>query len=272
MATSRPILLVFCLDLMAYSRIEGAARQVGFDIQMADFVTSVQDTVPATIPYTERLSGPGADLIDRISAMRPALILFDLGAVQIPWRQWLPLLKSAPATRRIPVVCYGSHIDTEALKRAQSSGADAVLPRSAFFTNLLDVIQKYARVTDYAALKATCQQPLSASALHGLDLFNRGEYFEAHEVRSRAILQVAVAYLQIERHNYNGAVKMFLRLRQWIEPFPEVCRGIEIGKLRLDARRVYERLLELGPQQMDQFDRSLFAPVRYRQPKTNSHG
>ena len=87
----------------------------------------------------------------------------------------------------------------------------------------------------------------------------------------RAILQVAVAYLQIERRNYNGAVKMFLRLRQWIEPLPEVCRGVEVGRLRRDARRVYERLVELGPQQIEQLERSLFTPVRYHHMGT-PHG
>jgi hypothetical protein len=50
----------------------------------------------------------------------------------------------------------------------------------------------------------------------------------------RAVLQVAVAYFQIERGNYNGAAKMFLRLRQWIDPLPDYCRGIDIAGCALE--------------------------------------
>ena len=228
------------------------------------------------------MSGPGAALVERVSALRPALIVIDLGAAGGQWQQGLPLLKSSPATRRIPVVCFRIAHRWRINHTAHSTRGPPILARSAFFGNLHDVIQKHARVTDFAGLKLTCQEPLSATALHGLELFNRGEYFEAHEVLEsawnedaseghelyRAILQVAVAYLQIERRNYNGAVKMFLRLRQWIEPLPEVCRGVEVGRLRRDARRVYERLVELGPQQIEQLERSLFTPVRYHQMGT----
>ena len=37
----------------------------------------------------------------------------------------------------------------------------------------------------------------------------------------RGILQVGIAYYQIERGNYRGAVKMLLRVRQWLDPLPD---------------------------------------------------
>lgn len=124
---------------------------------------------------------------------------------------------------------------------------------------------------------ADCSLPLPPAARHGLELFNRGEYFEAHETLEeawnedetpgrelyRAILQVAVAYLQIERGNYNGAVKMFLRMRQWFAPLPDRCRGVDIERLRSDAQRVYEALVALGRERIGEFDRSLLRPVEY---------
>jgi hypothetical protein len=209
--------------------------------------------------------------------LHPALILFDLGNPRIPWRQWVALIKSVPATRRYPLLCYGSHVDAATLQAAEHAGADAVIPRSRFMAELPELIQQYARRVDYAALQVTCQQPLSSLALRGLELFNRGEYFEAHEALEeawneddtpgrelyRAILQVAVAYLQVERGNYNGALKMFLRLRQWIDPLPERCRGVEVAQLRSDARRVYEEILALGRQHISEFDCKSFQPVRY---------
>jgi len=99
------------------------------------------------------------------------------------------------------------------------------------------------------ALSEACSEQLSQRAIQGIELFNRGEYFEAHEVLEeawredhgltrelyRAMLQVAVAYLQIERGNYRGSMKMFIRLRKWIEPLPEVCRGVDVAQLRMIA-------------------------------------
>jgi hypothetical protein len=78
----------------------------------------------------------------------------------------------------------------------------------------------------------------------------------------RAVLQVAVAYLQIERGNYAGAVKMFLRVRQWLAPLPDVCRSLDVAGLRADVERAYARLLELGPKRLDEFDRAMFAQPR----------
>jgi predicted metal-dependent hydrolase len=153
-----------------------------------------------------------------------------------------------------------------------------VLARSRFVRDLPELIRKYAREPDYEALADACQETLSELAIQGLELFNRGEYFEAHEVLEdawnedptpgrelyRAILQVAVAYLQIERENFNGAMKMFLRLRQWIAPLPDNCRGVDVASLREDAKIVHQRLIELGSERIAQFDRAMFFPVKYQ--------
>ena len=168
-------------------------------------------------------------------------------------------------------------MDTESMKRAKAAGADAVLARSKFTQSLSELIRKYARIIDIGALVDACKRPLSDIAVRGLEEFNRGEYFEAHEFLEgawnqdqtagrelyRAILQVAVAYLQIERGNYRGAMKMFLRLRQWIDPLPDVCRGVNVAKLRSDALQVHDALMALGAEHIDEFDQSLFTPVLY---------
>jgi CheY-like chemotaxis protein len=279
--SSSPLIWGFVADLMFAVKIEHAAQQLGFRvnwIESAEQVARPDPGAPKRQP-AEHLVGPGAALIDQISSSQPALIIFDLGNSGVPWREWLPLIKSVPATRRIPVLCYGSHVDVETMQAAQRAGAEAVLARSRFVQDLPGLIEKYARLPDYAGLQTACRQPLSALALKGLQEFNRGEYFEAHEFLEdawnadetpakelyRAILQVAVAYLQIERQNYRGAVKMFLRMRQWLRPIPGQCRGVDVDQLRQDAARVERRLMELGPQGIGDFDRSLFRPVIYDQ-------
>ena len=274
-----PVIIGFVADLIFATHIESVAERLGYRMYWTERAEQIApaEVEPAARQLGEHLTGPGAALIDQMTALHPALILFDLGNPHIPWRQWVALLKSVPATRRYPLLCYGSHVDAATLQAAEHAGADAVLPRSRFMAELPALIQQYARRVDHAALQVTCQQPLSSLALRGLELFNRGGYFEAHEALEaawneddtpgrelyRAILQVAVAYLQIERGNYNGALKMFLRLRQWIDPLPETCRGVDVARLRNDARRVYEELLALGRPRIAELDRSHFQPVRY---------
>jgi hypothetical protein len=109
-------------------------------------------------------------------------------------------------------------------------------------------------------------------------LFNAGEYFEAHEalelawrdergpVRElyRGVLQVAVAYYHILRGNYPGAVKMFVKSRTWLGPFPDQCRGVDLLRFRQDYHQVEALLLAAGPLGLEQIDRSLMKPIHYQ--------
>src|SRR5512146_328901 len=126
-------------------------------------------------------------------------------------------------------------------------------------------------------IACACQGELPGQVLAGLELFNRGEYFEAHEVLEaawraeqgpvrelyRGILQIAVAYYHLLRGNYVGAVKMFLRSRTWLGPFPDRCRGIDLGSFRQDYGRVEAQLARLGPERIQHFDRGLLKPIQY---------
>lgn len=152
------------------------------------------------------------------------------------------------------------------------------IPRSKFMKNLPGLLSEHARLVDKEALQETCQEKLPYYAKRGLEEFNRGEYFEAHDSLElawmedqgpgrelyRAVLQVAVAYYQVERANYEGALKMFLRMRRWLYPLPGSCRGINIDKLREDAHAVHTLLVELGPDGISRFDLELLKPVEYK--------
>lgn len=124
---------------------------------------------------------------------------------------------------------------------------------------------------------ADCVGTIHPAAIKGMKLFNAGEYWLAHEeleaawneesgaVRElyRAILQTAVVYLHITRANYRGAIKVYGRVQKWINPWPDVCRGIEIGQLHRDLEAVMAEVQRLGPDRLAGFDRSLFKPVRW---------
>jgi hypothetical protein len=52
-------------------------------------------------------------------------------------------------------------------------------------------------------------------------------------------------------------------VRQWIDPLPDQCRGVNVEQLRIDARTVHEKLLAVGSEGIGAFDSSLFKQVQY---------
>ena len=114
-------------------------------------------------------------------------------------------------------------------------------------------------------------------AIKGFKFFNSHQYFEAHEELEtawraekswikemyRGILQVGVAYYQIQRGNYPGAKKMFERSVKWLAPYPDNCYGVDIKKLKLDSKKAYDQLISLGPDYIDQYDQSAFKPLNF---------
>lgn len=276
-----PLVVAFVDDLMSATRIEAVAAHLGFRTEVVNGAPTPDlgdDPTKAERPG-EPLHGPAAEMVDLLTTWQPALLVFDLANQDIPWQNWLPVLKSSPATKRIPIICYGPHVDTAVLAAAREllTESDDVVARSRFFSTMPELFSSLANVPDYAEIEQDCYRPLSPEALQGLEAFNRADFFEAHEHLEnawndelgaagdlyRAVLQVAVAYLQIERRNYRGAVKMFLRSRQWLEPLPAICRGIDAAQLRADAESAHALLVSLGPDQLDQFDLGLLRPVRY---------
>jgi hypothetical protein len=205
------------------------------------------------------------------------LLIFDLGNPAIPWKKWIMSLKTNPATRRMPLLCFGSHVDVEAIQAARKAGADEVVARSRFVTALPDLIQKYARQTDRDIISEICVQPLHPKAVKGLEFFNQCDYFEAHEWfeeawmedRSagrdlyRGVLQVAVAYYHIQQANFRGAVKMFQRAYQWLDILPDTCRGIDIAEFRKNASFVHDQILSLGSKEIAEFDQNSFKPISW---------
>ena len=129
-----------------------------------------------------------------------------------------------------------------------------------------------------SSLEESCKESLTGKALEGIQLYNQGEYFEAHEALEAAwrqdhtpgrelyqgILQVGIAYLQIQRGNYTGALRMFMRARQRLDPLPDNCRGVQVAQLRQDAERAWTALKALGRENIATFDRSLFKPVIFQ--------
>jgi predicted metal-dependent hydrolase len=271
-----PIIIGFVSDLMFSTRISSVAKHLGFRVRWVEHEQTFGDPATETDKPRpgEALDGPTGNMLLEVVRVQPALVLFDLANSQIPWRRWIAVLKSAPASSRTPVICFGPHVNVEIMNAAKEAGADLVLARSRFAAAMPQILQQHARMPDHALLRSECDQPLSVKARHGIMLHNQGDYYAAHEALEeawmadkgagrdlyRGLLQISVAFLQIERGNYRGALKMCLRVRQWLTPLPNVCRGVDVSAAREIVESTHDMLLELGPGRIDQFDRALLRP------------
>ncbi len=213
---------------------------------------------------------PEYDALPQVADLQPALIV--VMAESLP--EWMATIRSNTATRRIPVLAISSSADAD--QAAHRVGIQDII-RPADLVDLT-VLFKYARPMPHANIVAdSCAGLLSPLVLKGLHEFNTHEFFECHEtleaawnaetgpVRElyRVILQVGLAYYQIERSNYTGALKMFLRTRQWFAALPDRCRGIDVAQLRADADAARVHLEALGSARIGQFDRGLIKPIQF---------
>jgi predicted metal-dependent hydrolase len=213
--------------------------------------------------------------VARLTDDLAAMVIVD--GADPSWPKWTAAPKSSAATRRIPVVVV---TDDESVRQgALTHGANFVISTEDIHTTLATLIAKHARVPDPAReeqLDCECAETLPPLALEGVEKFNNREFYPQHDlfeeqwmatdgpVRDlyRAVLQVGVAYYQVERGNYRGARKMLLRAVQWLETLPDVCQTIDVAQLRDDAYAVRAELERIPPDAIDSFDTSLLKPLR----------
>ena len=230
-------------DLFVATRIESAIRAAGADARMVDSGQALWDAI-------ERW---------------PELVLIDLATPG--WDEPVRRAKTLPQTRAIPIVAFGSHVDTGTLRAARQAGCDHAWARSRFFEELPrllgDTLHPPVRfVTGW-------DEPPPPALLHGIEQFNAGEYWECHEtleglwnaeqreVRDmyQGILQVGVAFHHLQNSNFPGAIKMFRRGLPRLHDLPEVCQGVCVAELSEAARCVHDLVLDLGPDRLSGLSR-----------------
>ena len=273
-----PLILALTEDYFFIPRLEDAAAALGYELEVVEAPSAFgADGEPDArrIPLTEPLRGPDAAFMRAIVDRQPALILVDVTSQQIPWGRWTHILKTSASTLRIPIIAFGPHVESQVLERARAAGADHVVSRGKLQASLAELIQEHARVVDLDTLKEACQGVLSELATEGLNLLNSGDYYEAHESLEhawleasewegylyRTLLQVSVAYLHVEKGNYAGAVKMLLRVRQWLDPLPDQCRGVDMAALRENVEAFSVALDRAGEAGISELDRALLKPI-----------
>lgn len=114
--------------------------------------------------------------------------------------------------------------------------------------------------------------------IHGIDLLNQGDYFEAHEVIEAAwraepgeirvlyqgILQVAVVYYHITRNNYGGARKVIKRAILNLSPFIDNAL-IDVPEIIRNLNSLDTSLEKLKSGKSAEYSKAFLKPVRLRQ-------
>jgi hypothetical protein len=254
-ANPAPCVAVFSQDLFLRPGLEDGLSRLGYQLWWIEDPAQLGATgkpPPRQVELTEPLEGPDAAMLTQVVKRRPALLLFDISSDALPWERWVQRLKTSAASRRLPLLAFGPHLDKAAFSRAQEAGADGAVSRGELATRLPQVLDRWARKDDPASRRLGCMGSLSPLAAQGVEAFNRGEYFEAHESLERAwrtsegseaelyrsLVQVAVICLHIQRGNIRGAAKVLLRLHQWLDPLPAVCRGLNVAGLRASIQEL----------------------------------
>jgi CheY-like chemotaxis protein len=230
-------------DLIFATRIESAIRAAGAEARILDTPAALWDAI-------ERW---------------PELVLIDLSTAG--WEEPVRRAKTLPQTRAIPIVAFGSHVDTEALRAARQAGCDHAWARSRFVEELPRLLKD--ALHPPTRFVPGWDEPPPPELLRGVEQFNAGEYWECHEtleglwvaekreVRDlyQGVLQVGVAFHHLQNNNFAGAIKMFRRGLPRLRGLPEVCQGVRVAELATAARAAHDAALELGPGRMAELPR-----------------
>lgn len=117
-------------------------------------------------------------------------------------------------------------------------------------------------------LNPRCSGPAPDELRAGIAMYNRGEYYECHEVLEDAwraeeddvrylyqgILQIGVAFHHLRNDNWRGAVGLLTGGIEKVSRYSPRCMGVETGTLVEESRGCLEMLQEIGPDGVARFD------------------
>ena len=115
------VILAILDDLMFTSKIRAAAQHAGVTLA---FARSAQSA------------------LEQMRSVAPSLAIFDLNNPRTDPIGTIAAMKADATLASIPTVGYVSHVDAETIAAARAAGADEVMARSAFVTELPDILAR----------------------------------------------------------------------------------------------------------------------------------
>jgi len=123
MPTSSKKILAVVNDLLFTVKISDAAKRNGFE---AVFLKSEKE------------------VLEHAQAEKPLMVIVDLNANSVKPVELIERLKSHEELKRVTIISFVSHVQGELKQRAHDAGANMVLARSAFSTNLPQILKRHA--------------------------------------------------------------------------------------------------------------------------------
>lgn len=114
------MILAILDDLLFTSKIRSTAQHAGVTIAFAR-------------------SSQGA--LDQMRAEAPSLVIFDLNNPRTDPMGTLAAMKADATLAAVPTLGFVSHVDTATIDAARTAGIGTVVARSAFATNLADILR-----------------------------------------------------------------------------------------------------------------------------------
>ena len=109
----------------------------------------------------------------------------------------------------------------------------------------------------------------------GVELFNTGRFFEAHEAWEavwlearrelrafyQGLIQVAAAFVHLTRDEYPGTVKLLAEGIGKLEAYPGSFMGLDLAALVVGAEAVRQRAVVLGARRLREIDAGLLPRI-----------
>ncbi len=120
----------------------------------------------------------------------------------------------------------------------------------------------------------------------GIELFNRREFYEAHEAWEegwidelsdarlllQGLIQVAAGFYKLQCASPVGTVKLLKLGLAKLRPFAGNSLGVDLEPLLHEVERWHSRAEQLVAQKRADFDPSQFPRIRYRRPQGLTNG
>jgi uncharacterized protein len=109
----------------------------------------------------------------------------------------------------------------------------------------------------------------------GIDLYNAGHYWNAHEAWEQVwldserdmrgfyqgLIQVTAAFVHVTRNEFPGAIRLLDAGIEKLEKYPATFHGVQLNDLLRGARQARSRLWALGEKRITEFDRALIPGI-----------
>ncbi len=89
----------------------------------------------------------------------------------------------------------------------------------------------------------------------------------------QGIIKAAAGYHHLLRNNYRGVVNLLSDTFRLLAPYRPSTLGVDVDRLLAGVRETLDRVEELGPERLAEFERARIPVIGYsRELATNGHG